>query len=219
MITDISASVSSATGAAAMKKATGMNKDDFLKMFVAQLQNQDPLNPQDGTEFLAQLSQLTQVEQAYNTNTNLQNLLTAQSNMMVVSAVSFIGKEVTTEGSRFQVAPGDQPVLNYKLSQPVEEVSVQVKDGAGNVVRTLTGGAAALGQHTMAWDGKDANNVAVPAGTYTFTVNGLANGQQVAGTPLVKGVVDGVRLDGASPILTVSGSDVQLSSVLQVKGA
>lgn len=219
MITDISAATDSATGAAAMKKATGMNKDDFLKMFVAQLQNQDPLNPQDGTEFLAQLSQLTQVEQAYNTNTNLQSLLAAQANMMVVSAVSFIGKEVTIEGSRISLAAGDQPVLNYTLPQPVDEVALQIRDAAGNVVRTLSGGASASGQFAMVWDGRDDNNQPVPVGTYKFSVTGAANGQSVAGTPLMKGVVDGVRLDGSSPVLTVSGSDVQLSSVLQVKGA
>lgn len=218
MISDISAAVSSAEGAAAMKKATGMNKDDFLKMFVAQLQNQDPLNPQDGTEFLAQLSQLTQVEQAYNTNTNLQNLLSAQSNMMTLSAVSFIGKEVTTEGSKFMLGSGDQPVLNYTLPQAMEQVSVQIKDATGTTVRSLTAGASASGQHAISWDGKDANGLPVQPGTYTFSVAGLANGQQVAGTPLVKGLVDGVRLDGASPVLTVAGSDVPLASVLQVKG-
>lgn len=218
MITDVSAAVSSAEGAAAMKKATGMNKDDFLKMFVAQLQNQDPLNPQDGTEFLAQLSQLTQVEQAYNTNTNLQNLLSAQSNMMSLSAVSFIGKEITTEGAKILLGSGDQPVLNYTLPQTMEQVSVQIKDATGATVRTLTAGAAASGQHAISWDGKDANGLPVQPGTYTFSVAGLANGQQVPGTPLVKGLVDGVRLDGASPVLTVAGSDVPLASVLQVKG-
>lgn len=218
MITDVSAAVSSAEGAAAMKKATGMNKDDFLKMFVAQLQNQDPLNPADGTEFLAQLSQLTQVEQAYNTNTNLQNLLTAQTNVMTLSAVSFIGKEITTEGSKIVLGSGDQPVLNYTLPQAMEQVSVQIKDATGSTVRTLTAGASTSGQHAISWDGKDANGLPVQPGTYTFSVAGLANGQQVAGTPLVKGLVDGVRLDGSSPVLTVAGSDVPLASVLQVKG-
>ncbi|WP_298272619.1 flagellar hook capping FlgD N-terminal domain-containing protein, partial [Geobacter sp.] len=54
--------------AAAMKQSTGLNKDDFLKLFITQLQNQDPLQPQDSSQFIAQLAQLTQVEQAYNTN-------------------------------------------------------------------------------------------------------------------------------------------------------
>ena len=106
MVDAVSSTTLAADGAAAMKKATGMNKDDFLKLFVTQLQNQDPMKPQDSNQFIAQLAQLSQVEQSYNTNTNLQSLLTAQNNATVVSAVSFIGKDVLAAGSQVSLTAG-----------------------------------------------------------------------------------------------------------------
>jgi len=71
IINDVTSTTS--TAAAQMKEKLGMNKDDFLKLFITQLQNQDPLAPQDPTEMLGQLAQLTQVEQAYNSTAALEN--------------------------------------------------------------------------------------------------------------------------------------------------
>lgn len=218
MITGVTGTTTSTSGADAMKKATGMNKDDFLQLFVTQLQNQDPLNPQDGTQFLGQLAQLTQVEQAYNTNSNLQSLLTAQSNQLSLSAVSFIGKDVLAKGSQLPMTAGAQTTVNYSLPQAVDQVSVVITDAAGRTVRTLTGGASAAGQSSVAWDGKDAGGQPVSAGTYRFSVTGTAAGQSVTGTPLMLGRVDSVRVDGTTPVLTMNGCDVTLDSVLQVKG-
>ena len=153
MVNAVSATTAAADGATAMKKATGMNKDDFLKLFVTQLQNQDPLNPQDGNQFIAQLAQLSQVEQAYNTNTNLQSMLTAQNNATVVSAVSFIGKEVLAAGSQVALTAGSSSTLNFRLSEPVSSLNIDIRDAAGNLVRTLTTGQTAAGDGSIAWDG------------------------------------------------------------------
>ena len=155
MVTAVSATTTTADGAAAMKKATGMNKDDFLKLFVTQLQHQDPLNPQDGNQFIAQLAQLSQVEQAYNTNTNLQGLLTAQNNATVVSAVSFIGKEVLAAGSQVALTTGSPSTLNFRLSEPASSLNIDIRDAAGNLVRTLTSGQTAAGDGSITWDGRD----------------------------------------------------------------
>jgi flagellar basal-body rod modification protein FlgD len=221
MISTVTSSdATSAAASAAMKKATGMNKDDFLKLFMTQLQNQDPLNPQDSSQFIGQLAQLTQVEQAYNTNTNLQNLLDAQNNASQLAAVSFIGKEVTATGSQTTVTDGVQPVLNYNLSGNANQVSLVIKDADGNTVRTLTQGPATAGNYSLAWDGMDSNNTALPPGTYNFTVNCEdSSGNQFSGTTLVQGKVDGLNLDGTTPVLTIGGLDVPLTSVLSVGGA
>lgn len=213
------ASTSAADGAAAMKKATGMNKDDFLKLFVTQLQHQDPMNPQDSNQFIAQLAQLSQVEQSYNTNTNLQSLLTAQNNATTVSAVSFIGKEVLASGNQVALTAGSPANLKFRLDEQVSSLKVEVRDAAGNLVRTLTMGQTASGDGSIAWDGKGGNGQQLPSGTYSFDVSGTnGNGEAVAGLSLVTGRVDGVRLDGSSPILTAGGIEINMGDVLQVKG-
>lgn len=220
MVNAVTATTNAADGAAAMKKATGMNKDDFLKLFVTQLQQQDPLNPQDGNQFIAQLAQLSQVEQAYNTNTNLQGLLAAQNSNMMVSAVSFIGKEVLAAGNQVALTAGGSANLNFRLDGSVSSLNIDIRDAAGNLVRSLTSGQTAAGDGSIAWDGRGGNGLPLPSGTYSFEVTGTnASGVTVAGASLVRGRVDGVRIDGSTPILTAGGIEIGMGDVLQVKGA
>ncbi|OGP50542.1 MAG: hypothetical protein A2Y79_06520 [Deltaproteobacteria bacterium RBG_13_43_22] len=74
-----------------------LDKNTFLKLFTTQLKNQDPLNPMDSTAFTAQLAQFSSLEQLYNVNTNLNNLITSQNTLLHGMAVNLIGKTVTTE--------------------------------------------------------------------------------------------------------------------------
>ncbi len=188
-------------------------------MLVAQLQNQDPLNPQDSSAFVAQLAQISQVEQSYNMNTNLQSLLASQNSANSLSAVSLIGKAVSAQGSQVALTSGTPSTLNFTLPSAATQVTVQIKDANGNTVRTLTQGATATGAGSIAWDGKDDSNNTLASGTYSFSVSGTdASGQAIQGTSMIQGQVSGVRLAGSTLVLTVNGLDVPLSSVLEVKG-
>jgi flagellar basal-body rod modification protein FlgD len=219
MINAVSSSTDPNAAAAAMKKTTGMNKDDFLQLLVTQLKSQDPLNPQDSSAFVAQLAQLTQVEQTYNINTNLQSLLSSQNNFSSMSAMSLIGKDITTQGSQVVLTDGSQPSLDFSLPSDATQLTFQIKDATGKTVRTLTQGAASAGVNSISWDGMDDNGQPAPAGTYTFAVSGLdATGQAISATPLFRGRVTGVNLEGDAPVLTVNGIYVPLTSVLEVKG-
>ena len=195
MITDVTGTSTSSTAAAdaAMKKSTGMNKDDFLKLFVTQLQNQDPLNPQDSSQFISQLAQLTQVEQAYNTNTNLQSMLNQGGNSMSMASVSMIGKQVEAAGNQVNLQSGSPSAVNFSLAGAANQVTVSVMDPSGAVVKTITGGAMSSGEGSLAWDGTNNSGAALGSGAYTFSVSAKdAGGSNVASTPLIKGKVDGV---------------------------
>jgi len=214
-------SISNTTPTAAdyMKQTTGLNKDDFMKLFLTQMQNQDPLAPQDGSAMVAQLAQITQVEQSYNTNTNLKNLLDAANNSSSMSAVSFIGKMISAQGSQVNLTPGVPAALNFNLSRAADQVQVVVQDAAGRTVRTMSLGKTASGDGALAWDGKDGNNSALPAGLYSFSVTGVnADGSTFSGTPLIKTVVDGVKLSQGSTVLTAGGVDIPLANVTTIKG-
>jgi len=220
MVNATTTATDASSGAAAMKKATGMNKDDFLKLFIAQMQNQDPLNPMDGTEFVAQLAQLTQVEQAYNTNSNLENLINAQGNSTSIAAVSFLGNTVTAKGSQVNLADGSQPSLPFTLAEAAKQVVAEIRDANGALVRTLTGGKCQEGVNSLIWDGKNDAGQVLPPGTYTFAVKATnATGQNVTATTLVQGKVDGVSLEGTVPVLSLGGIDVSLDDIINVKGA
>ncbi|MBU5611572.1 flagellar hook assembly protein FlgD [Geomonas azotofigens] len=220
MITDATSAATTASAAAAMKKSTGMNKDDFLKLFVTQLQNQDPLNPQDGTQFISQLAQLTQVEQAYNTNTNLQNLLGQGSNAGTMAAVSLIGKQVEATGSQVELASGSSSTINYNLGRSAQTVTVSVLDANGKVVKTIDGGAQSSGSNTLAWDGTDNSGAQLTPGTYSFSVSAKdAAGTAVTATGIVRGKVSGVDMSGSTPVLSMGGLKINLTDVTSVNEA
>lgn len=215
-------SVTTATASAAstaMKQSIGMNKDDFLTLFVTQLQNQDPLNPMDGTEFISQLAQLTQVEQAYNTNSNLENILGALNASSALSAVSFVGNEITATGNQVCLKDGEGAELTFSVPKDAEQVSVSIFDESGNLVRSLALEQTDAGEATLAWDGTDTTGSRLPSGLYTITATGQdAAGSSFACTPYIHGTVDGVNFSGSSPVLIVGGVEVSFGDLLKVEG-
>jgi flagellar basal-body rod modification protein FlgD len=197
----------------------GLNSDDFMKLFIAQLQHQDPLSPQDPTQFLGQLAQLTQVEQAYDTNAALQSLITAQNNATALNSVSFIGKNVTANGNT-AVFDGSSPsTLQFSQSVPTATSTVTITDATGKTVRTATVGALSAGNASFTWDGRDNNGALLPAGAYNFAVAGTtASGSAVSATTYTTGRIDGITLVNGTPALTIGSATVAMSDIISVKG-
>jgi flagellar basal-body rod modification protein FlgD len=167
---------------------------------------------------MTQLTQITQVEQTADINTNLQNLLNSQNSAGNLSSVSFIGKQITAPGSQVSLTSGNQSALSFTLPSAAANVSVQISDAKGNIVNTLTQGATAAGTDSITWNGLNAQNQPVPSGTYSYTVSGMdASGNTITGTPVIQGQVTGVNLSGTTPVLTVNGQNVPLTSVVQVQ--
>lgn len=219
MVSGVTATTDSSAAAAAMKKSIGMNKDDFLKLFITQLKNQDPLKPQDPQEMLAQLAQLTQVEQSYNTNTALNNLLTAQNNASTMSSVSFIGKLVTANGNSIVFDGSSTAGLQFNMAVPTDSAKISITDANGKVVRTATISSLKSGDTGVAWDGRDNAGNLLPAGVYSFSVTGTTKaGAEVAATTYTTGVIDGVSIVSGVPMLTVGQATIALSDIISVKG-
>lgn len=207
---------STAAADAAMKKSTGLNKDDFLKLFIEQLKNQDPLNPQDSSQFISQMAQLTQVEQSYNTNTNLQSLISAVNSASSMNSTSFIGKTIMASGNSLYSSGTGSPVA-FNLPAATTATTVTISDASGKAVRTLTLGANPSGDNFVKWDGTGDNGTALPAGVYTFSVSGKASdGSTIAGTTYTTGKVDSISLKGGSPVLQIGPLQIPISSVTMI---
>lgn len=219
MVSTVTTSTDTTAASAAMKKSLGMNKDDFMKLFIAQLQYQDPLKPQDPSAMLDQLSQLSLVEQSYNSNTALNNLLTAQNNSLSMTAVSFIGKEVKANGNIATFNGSAPSALQFSLSLPAAATKVSIVDKSGNTVRTADLGPSKAGANSLYWDGCDNNGVLLPAGAYTFSVAATAaNGSSLPVTTYTTGKIDGVNLTGSTPQLTIGAASVALTDVISING-
>jgi len=200
----------STSTATATTKTTALGRDDFLKMLVAQLKNQDPLNPADGTDFAAQLAQFSSLEQLNSLNDSVKDLGLYQVNSGNLQAVSLIGKEVaTTGGDIFSVTDGTAN-LSYRLPSDAANVTVTIVDAGGNAVDTIQAGAQSAGLNSVSWSGAN--------GTYRYSVTMQDyDGSLSAGETVVTGKVTAVSFRDSSIYLTVEGQEVSFDDVLSVR--
>jgi len=210
-------SAKTSTSTSATKTADIMGKEDFLTLLVAQLQNQDPLNPDDPTEFTAQLAQFSSLEQLYNLNESMAGLTTAQANSEKLSALSLIGKEVSYNGSSFSFE-GDPIAVGYQLDGVATGVTISLQDSDGKTVKTLQADDTELktGNHFITWDGTDMDGETVADGTYKIVLSATAasSGDSVAAAPLISSEVTGVDLSNG--MLTTKAGEVLFNNLIKV---
>lgn len=142
--------------------------NSFLTLLTAQLKNQDPLSPMDSTEFTNQLVQFSGVEQAINTNTNLESLIGLTQASIGATAVGYIGKEVQAESATMPLQDGSAK-YTYTLPSDASKCLIVIKDASGAVVKTEQGQLKA-GTYHMTWDGKDAYGKQLDDGAYSLEV-------------------------------------------------
>lgn len=194
-----------------------MGKEDFLTLLVAQLKNQDPLSPDDPTEFTAQLAQFSSLEQLHNLNDSMQALATAQGSSEKLSALSLIGQNISYYGSAFTF--DGQPVeVGYNLDGTAASVTLSIQNEKGQTISTMQveNTELAAGNHFINWDGKDQNGNPVPSGKYNLILQANAAGENstIAAAPLIRSEVIGVDL--STGMLTTKDGEVLLKDVLKV---
>jgi len=219
MVSTITSTTDTTAASAAMKKSLGMNKDDFMKLFITQLQNQDPMKPQDASAMLDQLSQLTLVEQSYNNNTAMKDLLAAQNNSMSMTSVSFIGKTVKAFGNSVTFDGSASTAVQFNMPSSASSATVTISDASGRTVRTASLGSLSAGNNSFSWDGRDSSGALLPAGAYSYSVAATsASGSAVTATTFTTGRIDGVNLSTGTPYLMIGSNAVALSDVISVSG-
>jgi len=185
-------------------------------LLVAQLQNQDPLNPSDPTEFTAQLAQFGQLEQLMNLNTSIEELATAEANSQILSTFSLIGKDVLVEGSTLELEEdGGSAKIGYTLDGTASSLTIQIRDSNGNTVRTLNATALDEGTHSLTWDGLDDSGNAVESGKYTLVLQAksASDDSTVSATSLIRTEVTGVDLSSSTTKLETPVGQFSLSTV------
>lgn len=194
--------------------ADEVGREDFLRMLIAQLEHQDPLDPQDATEFTAQLAQFSSLDQLVSMRTAIEGLATRQSQSDALSAASLIGHEALVQGSRFDVgvSPAPMPTLTLDLSGAADITSVEVLNASGQVVATAANvGSLPQGQHALAWSDFDQQPV---AGTYSYRAN-VPPGDPTP-TLMVRSPVTGAALDPSGTVLLFGSVGVPLSALQEI---
>src|ERR1700751_3794636 len=134
-----------------------VTQDDFLKLLIAQLQNQDPLQPMDNQQFAVQLATFNSLDQLIDIDKQLGTLQTAQGTTNQFNAASLIGKEVVTSGNTVNLQSGKATPIGYQLAADAAQVVVNIQDSGGGIVRQLNAGQQNAGNQTITWDGKNAS--------------------------------------------------------------
>jgi len=201
----------------APERGDELGKEAFLTLLVAQLSHQDPLNPMDGMEFTSQLSQFTELEQMFNLNEKLDSLIRYQSSLNNWQGVAMIGKEVEVSGDWIERNDGEGGMVGYHLDYDCSEVTVQIFNGGGRVVRTLRLGAKGRGDHVIDWNGKDDKGASVPDGRYTVTVSAGKGEEAGSIATFVRGRITGVSFEGEEPVLLMGGERIPFASVLKIQ--
>jgi flagellar basal-body rod modification protein FlgD len=196
-----------------------LGQDQFLNLLIAQLKNQDPLNPVDNTQMIAQLAQFSQLEQTKQMTDALNTFIQQQTNANATGLVSLIGRQVTAAGSFVSLRAGAPTSLSYQLAGNASKVVVQVLNSSGTAVRTFGLVNQASGNRSIAWDGKDDRGNALPAGAYAFTVTAsTTNGTPVAANTRTTGLVTGIQFDNNGPLIVLdSGQPVTPTQILSVQ--
>lgn len=197
---------------------TSLGKDDFLKLFVTQLKNQDPLKPQDGTEMASQLAQFNSLEQMMNMNTSLEKIEKGNQTARSHQFIDFIGKEVSLFDGRANLKDQKISDVSGYFSYPSVESFLEIKDQTGASIANIALGPKKEGDFTLEWNGKNEKGEKVADGVYTLSLTGKTQ----TGVPMIGSVkttlsVTGLDLkDTSAPLQTAVGK-VAMDSIGEVK--
>jgi len=198
-----------------------LGKTDFLNLLVTQLRYQDPMNPMQDQEFVAQLAQFSQLEQlekmsgALDTSTQVSYLM--GQTIANTMATTLIGKTVIAEGTNLNLSEGEPVNLSYNLGADAANVTIKVLNEKGAVVRTISIKDKAAGNNTYAWDGHDDNGNALASGEYSYEVSASTRtGEQITATKRIIGVVDAVKYLEGTAYLNVGAYKVDLSTIIEI---
>src|SRR5574337_1144399 len=190
-VDSVAGSASSAAAGATRNDAG--SEDRFLKLLVAQMQNQDPLNPMDNAQVTSQMAQINTVSGIEKLNKTVAGLNGQLVQMQALQGASLVGRDVTVAGNRLAIG-GGAGVGGFELSSAADQVKVEILNGAGRVVDSFNLGAMSDGLHGFEW----------PSGTvgdgdgYRFRVTATAGSASVLAGTLMRDRVDAVTAGGGS---------------------
>jgi len=201
-------------------------KDIFLKLLVAQMQNQNPLKPQDATKMSSQLAQFNMVEQQTKSNTLLQQLVDAKGGAGAAASTavaqpangaSYLGRAVTVNDNGIYY-DGTTQRFTVSLNKSATSALVSITDALGNPVRTISSNNLTAGNNALIWDGKTDAGATAVQGDYTVQVSATdINGADVGFNVQRSGQVNAVRFGAKGTEIMVGGVAVPIADVTEIR--
>ncbi len=199
-------------------KGDELDKEAFLMLMVTQFQYQDPLNPSEDTDYVAQLAQFSSLEQMMNMNESMNSMVDSQNRQIAINAASFIGKEVVAQGYGISITDGVASKVNYGSDEDIASGVVNIFDANNEMVASVKLEATSAGVHEFEWDGRLADGTIAPNGVYSFAISAQdANGDTVLTQAQVSGLVTAVsNYEGVQFLMLEDGRVVSLDEVTEI---
>lgn len=197
--------------------SAGEINDRFLKLLVAQMNNQDPLNPLDNAQVTTQMAQISTVTGINNMADTVGKLMAQFTSLQALQAAQLTGHSVMVDGDRFDFTGAATPAgFGVDLPAAADKVTIEIRDANGEPVRTLQLGASAAGILRVNWDGAMDDGRSAPAGRYSFTVKATSGATELPAVPLVAYRVEAVgQSGGAMQLMLQGGGSVAYEDVRQ----
>ncbi|POZ89456.1 MULTISPECIES: flagellar hook assembly protein FlgD [Petrotoga] len=192
-----------------------LDKEAFLQLLVAELQNQDPTQPMENKDLVAQLSQLSTTEQITNMSQAIQEMVNFQMSLNKLQAASLIGKTVVVNDNTIDLQSGVAEGLNYGLNNS-SQVYLEIYDSKGQVIYTEDLGVQEAGLHSYVWSGRNNDGTMMPDGEYLYGIYTVENGQLVANTGVKSGTVEAVKFLDNELYLLINGEMYPYSVVNEI---
>ena len=179
------------------------SEDRFLKLLVAQMQNQDPLNPMDNAQVTSQMAQIQSVNGLDKLNRSVEGLGAQFAQMSALQGASLVGRDVIVPGNRLITNDEDLVQGGFELNGPADSVKVEVLNAGGHVIDTIELGAQSTGRRGFEWTPPAGVDPATGDRFRVVAKNGAAN---VGFTPLMRDRVDAVVAGGDTLTLELRNS-------------
>ncbi len=197
-----------------------LGREVFLQLLVTQLESQDPTNPVENEDFIAQLAQFSSLEQTTNINDNLKSLIGQSDQQSKLDLVNLIGREVSAQGNIIPLKETGDQTLAYVLDEAVRTLDIGVFDKNGTLVKKFSQlGSQKEGSHQIRWNGENNEGDRVEAGVYSSIPKAFdANGTEVVATTYMRDVVKSVMVSEDKPLITLgSGKTLLSDDILSVQ--
>jgi flagellar basal-body rod modification protein FlgD len=193
-----------------------LGKDDFLKLLLVELQNQDPTKPQDSDKILQQTSDLASLEASTNTNKSLENLSKSMAISSQFSAISTIGKMADMGTDSISLEQGKSVDFGVYFPEDVQSGQIEIQNNQGITIDTIDIKGLDKGTTNFDWDGKDKNGASFKEGYYKIKISySNYDGESKNGKFGIY-PIEAVKFNGSQAEVRLGTSYIPLSSVKEI---
>lgn len=199
-VSSLGPSITSATSKTAGQTSADAQQDRFLKLLVAQLNNQDPMNPMDNAQMTSQMAQINTVSGINQLNETMKSLASQFNTLQALQGTALIGHDVLVKSNTLTIESG-KANGSVELTNKADNVKVEILTPGGKTLDTITLGPLSSGRHSFTWDASSYTGTGSP----TFKVTATSGGKAVETTALARDTVvaigsNGIQLKGRDPV-------------------